>query len=94
MKFFVPYQGGRPLALSVKGHQVLFVSYDEEPLSDYLQQLGADRICELRADSESDQENMLGSLARTIGGEVVVAPFDVEYQEVLRELEAQLPWVH
>ena len=94
MKFFVPYQGEQPAALSVKGHRVVLVSAEKDLILGCLEEMGANQICELNVNTLSEQEALFGHLAKSVNGGVVVAPQDADLQDIVNELEAELPWVH
>jgi hypothetical protein len=63
-------------------------------LEDELELLGADRIKKVKlGDSDVEQEEFLGKIARQVDGGVVIAPSGVDLKDVLRNLETELPWL-
>lgn len=92
--FFVPYVGRRPAAVDINGHRLVIVSPSRRPIEDNLQFFGADRVRRVRvADAPKENELVLGQMAKRVGGGVVVAPADVAIEEVVRNLQFQLPWL-
>ncbi len=92
---FVPYIKGRPAALAINGHRVIIVSPDRESLEDGLALVGGDKVRKLRSGETEESQNVaMNRLARTIKGGVVVAPSDLEVEDVIRNLESELPWIH
>lgn len=90
--YFVPYLSDQPLTLHVKGHKLLICGTSYEDLYESLRFLGAD---ELRAYNTTEEEDdALCSLAETINGGVILAPDGMEISSVLKNLEAELPWVN
>lgn len=90
---FVPYQGDRPASLIVNGHKVVVVCPEEEIAYQWLEEVGADKVCEVQVESVGEQEQVFGHLVASVRGGVVVVPTGVDFDEIMSELEAQLPWV-
>ena len=94
-RFYVPYQGEEPAAVFVKGHRVVILSHDAKAFSDSLDQVGADRVVQLKSgNSAAEQRALLDGLAKKVKGPVVVMPSNVGVGDVLKDLENQLPWLN
>ncbi len=92
--YFVPYSGKKPAALSINGHKLTIVTRDREVLEGNLDLFGADRVKRVAgAESKAQQEFAFDRVAKAIGGGVVIAPPNVEFRDVLKNLESQLPWL-
>ena len=92
--YYVPYSGNRPASLSINGHRVIILSTDAESLGDSLTLVGGDRVKMVRvSESKEDQEQMLTRIAKSINGGVVIAPSDVAMEDLIRNLQSELPWV-
>lgn len=92
--FFVPYAGKKPATVLVNGHKLILLSLEKCVFDDNLGLFGADRVMDITTgDSREEQEKVLNKIAKTVKGGVVVAPPDIHVQEVLRNLETQLPWL-
>ncbi|MDC0357527.1 hypothetical protein OAO01_01830 [Oligoflexia bacterium] len=93
-EYFIPYAGKQPASLNINGHKLVIVSQDRQELMDHLQVLGGDRLEELRSGaSREEEQELLEDLADRIDGGVVVAPSDIELDEVIRDLQSELPWI-
>ena len=94
-RFYVPYAGNEPAPVIINGHRMLILSNSREALEDELAFFGADRLRQVKTgDSPSEAQLVLGKLATSAKGGVVVAPADVGLQDVIRNLESELPWLH
>jgi hypothetical protein len=93
-KFFVPYTGNKPAALSINGHRLLILSKDRSVFDIGLDRLGATRVRRISiGDSQEEEELIMQQLAERGKCGVVVAPINVEVPDLIRNLEEQLPWV-
>ena len=93
--FYVPYAGEKPACVSINGHRLIILACEKDVLAEYLEFVGADKIREVSGgESTEEQEEVLGGLARSVNGGVVVAPSDTEVPELLNELREELPWLH
>ena len=91
--FFVPYTGKKPALVNINGHRLVILAEEKDTLEEDLELLGADRVKKVKVTgSESDQEQMLGKIARQVDGGVVIAPSGVGIRDVLKNLETELPW--
>lgn len=91
--FFVPYTGKKPALVNINGHRLVILAEEKDTLEEDLELLGADRVKKVKvADSESEQEQMLGKIARQVDGGVVIAPSGIGLRDVLKNLESELPW--
>lgn len=91
---FVPYNGKKPAALSINGHNLIILSTTAETFKANMDMLGADHIKKLKVyDSPAQQERAISKLAKKIGGGVVISPQDIELPDLIRNLEHELPWV-
>lgn len=92
---YAPYIGDKPSAIQINGHRFLILAQEEESLQGNLMILGADDVRPVSCgDSRSEQTRAITELAKEIECDVVVAPSHVDVQDVIRDLSAQLPWVH
>ena len=91
--FFVPYTGKKPALVNINGHRLVILAEEKDTLEEDLELLGADRVKAVKvAGSDSDQEQLLGKIARQVDGGVVIAPSGVGLRDVLKNLETELPW--
>jgi len=92
--FFVPYRGGKPAALTIKGHQLLILARDRRSLQNGLELVGGDHIERIAGGSSREQQEVVvEKLARKSNAGVVIAPPETEMGELIRSLEHQLPWL-
>jgi hypothetical protein len=91
--FFVPYTGKKPALVNINGHRLVILAEEKDMLEEDLELLGADRVKKVKVEgSESEQEQMLGKIARQVDGGVVIAPSGIGLRDVLKNLESELPW--
>lgn len=91
---FVPFSGDKPAALTINGHRLVILAVERGELETSLELVGADRLEVLEGiESPEEQEKVLHKIAGTVDGGVVIAPADVDVEDVIKNLEAQLPWV-
>ena len=92
--FFVPYTGKKPALVCINGHRLVILSHEKDTLEEDLDLLGADRVKTVKVKgSESEQERLLGKIAREVDGGVVIAPAGVGLRDVIKNLESELPWL-
>lgn len=91
-KFFVPYVGEQPAAISIKGHRLLILANSHQDLLASLDTIGGDKVREILLWEDDTTE--LAKLASEINGGVVVAPPGITIENMIHELERELPWVH
>jgi hypothetical protein len=93
--YYVPYSGNRPAAASINGHKLLIMAqeasvFDEENLG----LLGADRVKKVEVgETKDEQERRLSKMAKSVKAGLVIAPSEVSVADVIKNLEAQLPWI-
>ena len=93
-KFFVPYSGDKPAAVSINGHRLLILARERSALEDELEIMGASELRPLQTGRNREEESRtLSKLARVTHAGVVIAPGDLELKDVLKNLENQLPWL-
>ena len=93
-KFFVPFLGDKPAAVSINGHRLIILSRERTALEEELEIVGADTLRTLvTGNSREDESRFLNKLSRTSKAGVVIAPGDLELKDVIRNLEVQLPWL-
>lgn len=93
-QYYVPYSGELPASLSINGHQLVIVSEDRDELLDGLSQLGADRVEGIVSSGEDEEEVELAkNLAQCSGSGVVIAPAELTLDELIQNLEIELPWI-
>ena len=91
----MPYSGKRPALVSINGHRLLILARDKETFEDHLDDFGADRIRRVDAGAtEGEEEVVLKKLAERINAGVVIAAAESDFDDVMKSLEEQLPWVH
>ena len=92
--FYVPFAGDRPATLSVKGHRLVILCRSRTYLEDGLDLVGAERIEKVKAPkSKAEEVKVLNEIGRSASSGVVVAPRDLPVSDIIRNLEAQLPWL-
>jgi hypothetical protein len=93
-KFFAPYVGKKPAALSIKGHRLLLLTRNKAWMEESLDAVGGDRVRSFSSGpSRREREDLFERLARQVNGGVVLSPPDTEVVEVIRNLESELPWL-
>lgn len=90
--FFIPCAGKNPVAVDVKGHRLLILSSLPEDVIGELETLGANVVQEVTL-GENDTR-ALARLAESVKGGVVLSPPGVSVSAMIRNLEAELPWLH
>ena len=92
---FIPYAGKEPASVFINGHKLLILSTNKQEIEGSLELVGADRIEQLSGLSSSqEQEQEIAKLAESIHGGVVLAPEELHVNELIKNLETELPWVH
>lgn len=90
--FFAPYSGTRPKVVQINGHRLLILSKEQDVFdSDTLNEIGANMVRKIRLDGP--EEAVLHQLAATNKSGVVVASSELELSQILKGLEAELPWL-
>lgn len=93
-RIYVPYSGEVPACLLINGHKLLLLSGDAEIGEDTLEALGADHLEIIRGgDTPPETEKVLSALAEKVRAGVVLIPGEISYDDLIRNLENQLPWV-
>ena len=92
--FFVPYSEGLPATVTINGHTFIFLSHEREILEESLALVGGDHLEEMSVYNSQEEDQVLDTLAREIDGGIVIAPTDVAIEDLIANLEAELPWVH
>ena len=91
---YVPYIGKKPAPLIINGHKLLILSTNKEIFEDDLKILGADNIKQIKSlNSPLEQEKILTKLAKKSNAGVVLSPNGMHLNELIRNLENELPWV-
>lgn len=92
--FFVPYMGNHPALVSIKGHKLLILARDRDLFFEHLPIVGADRLKRVRGGrTKKDEEKVLAEIAEAVDAGVIVASSDIGLDDVLKSLQANLPWV-
>ena len=92
--FYVPFSGDRPASLNIKGHRLVILSRSKGALAESLPLVGAERIEKIHSPRSREGEmDMLTELGRSANSGVVIAPRDLAMCDVIKNLEAQLPWL-
>ncbi|MBX7139313.1 MAG: hypothetical protein K1X83_15165 [Oligoflexia bacterium] len=93
-KYFVPFTGETPASITVNGHRLVILTQDKEALEESLGFIGADHIETVRTGrTQRDDKREFDRIATLARGGVVVAPYGAHVQEIIRNLEAELPWL-
>ena len=80
--------------MNINGHKLVILAQDADALKQDLALLGGDNLKRLDVGESPEEERVvLDRLARSIKGGVVVAPSETEVEDVIRNLEAELPWI-
>ena len=84
-----------PVAVEINGHRVLIVCAEsQEVVADLPLPLNTE-IRELEiAEDDAAQSQALADLAADINGGVVVTPPGISAQDLIANLEEELPWIH
>ena len=91
--FFAPYNGTRPKVVHINGHRLLILSKEQDIFdSDTLEEIGANTVRKIRL--EGPDEAVLTQLASANKSGVVVASSELQLSQILKGLEAELPWLH
>ena len=91
---YVPFQGKKPAALEINGHRVVLMSRDPVPLEDEMELFGADRIKRFDVGLNSGAESkLMVKIAASANGGVVVLPSELPIEQLIRNLEEDLPWI-
>ena len=93
--FYVPFAGDRPASLDINGHRLVILSRSRRPLREGLPLVGAERIEKISVPvSEAEELEALTQIGRSANSGVVIAPPNVAMSDLIKDLEAQLPWLH
>ena len=93
-RFFVPYCGSKPAAISVNGHRLLILAKEKISIEEELSSVGADSLKTISVGNSKEEENRaLNKLAKKMNAGVVIASEGLEVRDIIRSLESQLPWV-
>jgi len=93
--YFVPYAGNKPAVVSINGHNLIILAQDKTMLEGDLELVGADRVREIDVgDSPEEERLVLDRIAKSAQGGIVIAPSELNVEDVLRNLQAELPWIH
>lgn len=92
--FYVPYSGPKPAVVSINGHKLVILAQEADALKNDLALVGGDRLKRIEAGESPEEERVvLDRLAKSVQGGVVIAPAEVGVGDVIRNLEAELPWI-
>jgi len=93
-QLYIPYKGEKPATVTINGHRLVLISSDKSEFENKLELLGADQLEVIESgESQEEQDVSLYKLAEKVEGGVVVAPSEVKLEDILKNLEQQLPWV-
>ena len=93
-RYFVPYSGEKPASVLINGHRMVILSPDRETMEEGLALIGADNVKAIKGgESEDEERSALQQFAAKAHAGVVIAPSSVGVQDILRNLEAELPWL-
>ena len=89
-KFFIPYKADKPASICVNGHRLIIVTTDSDTFE--ATELEHDSVQEVECEAD-DLENMLAHLGTEHSTGVVLAPSDIEHDELIASLSEELPWI-
>ena len=93
--FYVPFKGDKPVTTLINGHRLVILSTHKTTFEGELKQLGATRLRKFTSGStEGEQVQVLNEIGREANSGVVVAPAEAPITDVIKSLEAELPWLH
>ena len=93
--FYVPFAGDRPASLDINGHRLVIMSRSAKPIKEGLPLVGAERIEKVKVPrSQPEEIEALTQIGRSANSGVVIAPPDVAMDDLIKELQANLPWLH
>jgi hypothetical protein len=91
---YVPFSGDKPASVVVNGHRLVILAQEDADLEENLGLLGADHVESVGGGNSMEEQAMLmGKLAKLADGGVVIAPKDADLGDLIKNLEAQLPWL-
>ena len=91
---FVPFCGKKPAPLWINGHRLLILSTDKRSMEESLDRIGGDNVKKLKGlFTQGDQERVITNLAKKSKAGVVLTPQDLNVEDLIRNLESELPWV-
>jgi hypothetical protein len=93
-KLYIPYSGKKPAHITVNGHRVVILSSDPAILNESLSTLGADAVKELKDSASVSGQRWIKKIAKSSNAHIVVTTEAVEIDEVIKNLENELPWIH
>ena len=92
--FYVPYKGKKPAALSINGHTLVILFRDRHSVEQVMSRVGATKIHKVRGGTnEVEEAQALQHIGTLANGGVVIAPPDAPFDDVIRSLESELPWL-
>ena len=90
---YMPYMDDKPASIKVNGHDLLILSEDEELLL-------ASEVMDVEyalpiesGSSEEELDDLLVEIAEEQNLGIVVAPEEVPLEDVVKNLETELPWL-
>ncbi len=92
-RLYVPYTGKKPTSVTINGHRLVILSHEPGSLQDSLGTIGADRIREFSPANDREAEEQLNKIAKSGRAGIVIAPPELEMEEVIKNLETELPWL-
>lgn len=93
-RYFVPFIGDSPAVVDINGHKLLVVSRDKLDVESCLSLFGADSVESVEGEGPQDEcHEKLEKLADAIKGDVVIAPEDSPLEDILSDLQEELPWL-
>jgi hypothetical protein len=92
---YMPYQNNRPLAINVNGHNLLIVTADEDTLL-MSEVMDVDYALPIEGviEEEGRLDQRLVEIAESENAGIVVAPVAIPLEDIIRNLELELPWLH
>lgn len=94
-KYFVVRQDGSPAAMIINGHRLVIISSDRNDLEAHLELFDGESLEQIEAeDVVTEDDPDLLEIASSVNAGVVLAPDDVDVEELIQSLEDELPWIH
>ena len=91
---FIPYRQGTPVTISVKGHAVLVYSRDPLVFEDDLALIGADQVREINLKTPSQIKRRITNVVKKTRASFIMSAHEgAQLNEVIHDLENELPWV-
>ena len=93
-KLFVPYKDKKPAVVEVKGHKVIILTTERSSMEDDMALVGGETCRSINLEGTTRQQMLsLRKLSDRSGAGIVVNAGSVDLSDVIKNLEAELPWL-